>query len=49
MLRAPRADGGQWGWLPGGGDSELPLGVQVAVLWLGGGACVAAWGRFGGQ
>lgn len=23
LLRAPRAGGGQWRWLPGGGDTEL--------------------------
>lgn len=46
MQRALRADGGQWRWLPGGGDTELAskaglgrkvgVGIQVAVPWVGG-------------
>lgn len=53
-LRAPRADGGQWGWLPGRGDTELASDAQVG-RWGREGRCqcfgleaVITWGQFVG-
>ena len=56
MPMAPRADGGQWGWLPGGGDAELASEARIGRRgWgrgLGGGVLDwgpgPAWGWFVG-
>lgn len=37
MRRAPRADGAQWGWLPGRGDTELASEAEIGRRGEGGG------------